>query len=327
MGKFVPAVTRGAFAVCCALGVAALNGSTRSALAQAAPERMELRKLADDVYMMQNPSGSSNSAFIVTDEGVVVFDADIRTGDQVFQAIRRTTDKKIKYFIASHPSGDHATGAWHFREDKPLYIGTRKLLRDLYMQEGKEFAERKASNEARYAAYKNAELLIPDIAFDGAMTLRFGGLTFQITEEGSAHSNADTTLYIPQKRVFFTGDLLDTEIHPGQGESAGVFYSNTKRWIQLLDQIMDRHLPVDTYMPGHGPAHIGRGVADLEEQKRYFIVVRDAVSKMIAQGKTLEEIQADFKVPEEFAHYHSPTRLKSFLVLFYHQLIEQGYWP
>jgi cyclase len=327
MGKCVPALTRGALAVCCALGAAAFGISTRSALAQAAPERMELRKLADDVYMMQNPSGSSNSAFIVTDEGVVVFDADIRTGDQVFQAIRRTTDKKIKYFIASHPSGDHATGAWHFREDKPLYIGTRKLLRDLYMQEGKEFAERKASNEARYAAYKNAELLIPDIAFDGAMTLRLGGLTFQITEEGSAHSNADTTLYIPQKRVFFTGDLLDTEIHPGQGESAGVFYSNTKRWIQLLDQIMDRHLPVDTYMPGHGPAHIGRGVADLEEQKRYFIVVRDAVSKMIAQGKTLEQIQADFKVPEEFAHYRSPTRLKAFLNLFYHQLIEQGYWP
>ena len=55
------------------------------------------------------------------------------------------------------------------------------------------------------------------------------------------------------------GDLLDTEIHPGQGESAGVFYSNVKGWLQILDNIMARNLPVETYVPGHGPAHIGRG--------------------------------------------------------------------
>ena len=118
------------------------------------------------------------------------------------------------------------------------------------------------SGDPAHASYRSAELVIPDIAFEGAMTLRFGGLTFQFTEEGSAHSTSDVTLYIPQKRVFLMGDLLDTEIHPGQGESAGVFYSNVKNWIILLDNIMARRLPVDTYVPGHGPAHVGRGLAD-----------------------------------------------------------------
>ena len=54
----------------------------------------------------------------------------------------------------------------------------------------------------------------------------------------------------------------------------------------LLDNIMARRLPVDTYIPGHGPVHVGRGVADLEEQRKYFIVMRDEVSKMIMAGKT-----------------------------------------
>jgi glyoxylase-like metal-dependent hydrolase (beta-lactamase superfamily II) len=288
-------------------------------------DRMTLKKIAEDVYFMENSRGSSNAVFVVTSEGVLVFDADLRTADQVLAAIRKTTDKKVRYIVTSHSAGDHATGMWVYREDKPIYIGTRKQMRDLMMQEGKEFAERKASSRAQDAVYKNAELVLPDAAFESALTLRFGGLTFQITEEGSAHSTSDVTVYIPQRRVFLTGDLLDTEIHPGQGESAGVFYSNVKNWLVLLDNIVARKLPVDTYVPGHGPVHVGRGVADLEEQKKYFVVMRDEVSKMIRDGKSVEEVQAEFKLPAEFAHYKRPPRLKAFLNLFYHQLLEQGF--
>jgi glyoxylase-like metal-dependent hydrolase (beta-lactamase superfamily II) len=304
---------------------AAAMWATPAMAQDAAPARMEMKKIAEDVYFLENSRGSSNAVFVVTPDGVLVFDADIRTADQVLAAIRKTTDKKVRYIVTSHPAGDHATGMWTYREDKPTYIATRKQMRDLYMQEGKEFAERKASGQPQDAAYKDAELVLPDIAFEGAMTLRFGGLTFQLTEEGTAHSTSDVTLYIPQRRVFLTGDLLDTEIHPGQGESAGVFFSNVKNWLVLLDNIMARKLPVETYVPGHGPVHVGRGVADLEEQKKYFVVMRDEVSKMIAAGKTVEQVQAEFKLPAEFAHYKRPPRLKAFLNLFYHQLLEQGF--
>ncbi|MFM9967805.1 MAG: MBL fold metallo-hydrolase [Burkholderiales bacterium] len=305
-------------------GICLVGGSQA---AEPASTSMTLRRIAADVYMMQHPTGSSNAAFVVTPEGVVVFDADVRTGDQVMAAIRRTTKQKVRYVISSHPSGDHATGVWHFREDKPIYIATRKQMRDLFMQEKVEFEERKASKDPRFEVYRKAELVQPEIGFDGAMTLQFGGLTFQLTEEGSAHSTSDVTLYIPQRRVMMMGDLLDTEIHPGPGESAQVFFSNARNWIAILDRIIERRLPVDTYIPGHGPVHIGRGVADLEEQKRYFVVMRDEVSKMIAAGKTVGEIQAEFKVPAEFAHYGGPARLKAFLNLFYHQLLERGFWP
>jgi len=289
------------------------------------PPVMTQRKIADDVYMMQHPFGSSNSTFVVTPEGVVVFDADIRSADQVMAAIRRTTDKKVKYLVISHPSGDHSTGGWHFREDKPTYIATKNQVQDMFMQEGENFNERKNSNDPRYAAYKKGHLVRPDIGFDGTMNLYFGGLTFQITGEGRGHSTGDLTVYIPQKRVMLMGDLLNTEIHPGQGESAGVFFSNVRSWIRILDSIMARNLPVDTYIPGHGPVHIGRGVKDLEEQKRYFVIMRDEIGKMMQAGKSLEQIEKEFKVPQEFAHYKRPERLKQFFRLFYYQLTEQGY--
>ena len=291
----------------------------------AAPVRMTPVKIADNVYMLQHSQGSGNSTVVFTDYGVLVFDFHIDNADQTLAFIRKQTDKKVKYLISSHSAGDHASGAWHFREDKPVYIATKNQIHDLRMQELAEFNERKNSNDPRNAGYKGKELIPPDIGFDGTMTLYFGGLIFQITAEGRGHSTGDLTVYIPQKRVYLMGDLLDTEIHPGQGESAGVFYSNVKGWLQILDNIMARNLPVETYVPGHGPAHIGRGAKDLEEQKRYFVVMRDEVAKMIAAGKNLDQIEKEFKVPQEFANYTRPERLKSFLKLFYNQLMETGY--
>jgi glyoxylase-like metal-dependent hydrolase (beta-lactamase superfamily II) len=287
--------------------------------------KMTQTRLAENVYFMQNSVGSSNSVFVVTNDGVLVFDFDIRTADQTLAAIRKLTDKKVKYLISSHSAGDHATGAWHFREDRPVYIATKNQARDLFLQEAKEFEERKNSNDAGNAAYKRGELVRPDIAIDGPTTLYFGGLTFQITPEGRGHSTGDLTVFIPQKRLMLMGDLLDTEIHPGQGESAGVWYSNVNGWVGILDNIIGRNLPAETYVPGHGPVHIGRGVKDLEEQRRYFVVMRDEVAKMVAAGKTLDQIEKEFKVPPEFANYTRPERLKNFYKLFYYQLMEKGY--
>lgn len=289
-----------------------------------AQDKMKMVKITDDVYMMENERGSGNSTFIITPEGVLVFDFDIRTADQTLAAIRKLTDKKVRYLISSHSAGDHATGAWYFRDDKPVYVATRNQVRDLYNQEGQAFEERKASKDPRNAVYKDKELVRPDIAFDTSLTMYFGGLTLQLTAEGFGHSTGDLTLYIPQKRIMLTGDLLDTEIHPGQGDSGGVYYSQVQNWIEILDRIMRRNLAVETYVPGHGPVHIGRGVQDLEEQKRYFVVMRDEVAKMIQAGKSLEQIQADFKLPQEFAHYRRPERLRNFLRLFYNQLMEKG---
>jgi glyoxylase-like metal-dependent hydrolase (beta-lactamase superfamily II) len=290
-----------------------------------APDRMTPVKITDGVYMLQHSRGSGNSAVVFTSEGVLVLDFAIDNADQTLAFIRKQTDKKVKYLISSHSAGDHASGAWHFREDAPAWIATKNQMHDLQMQQREEFLERRNSNDPRYAAYKEGEPMQPNIAIDGPMTLYFGGLTFQITPEGRGHSTGDLTVYIPQKRVFLMGDLLDTEIHPGQGESAGVFYSNVKGWLQILDNIMARDLSVETYVPGHGPAHIGRGVKDLEEQKRYFVVMRDEVAKMIAAGKSLDQIEKEFKIPAEFAHYTRPERLKQFYKLFYNQLMETGY--
>jgi glyoxylase-like metal-dependent hydrolase (beta-lactamase superfamily II) len=308
-----------------AAAVAALGlFATFASLDAGQAARMELREIAKDVYVMQHPTGSSNSMFVVTPEGVVVWDGDIRTSDQVFAAIRRTTDQKIRYHIISHPAGDHATGTWHFREDRPVMIASRRQAAALAAEELEEFTTRKRSTDPIYTPYKNSELVQPDITFDGQMTLRFGGLTFIVTEEGAAHSKSDLTLWIPEKRVLGMGDLFKSEIHTGPGDTVYDTFRASNSFIEVVDKIVARGLPVETYVPGHGPVHVGRGVADMEELKRYFLAMRGEVTRMIREGKTEEQVVAEFKTPAPFDRYGQAAGISRFLPLYYRQLRAEG---
>ena len=290
-----------------------LGVSARGSFAQ---DTRQMVPVAKDVYTMTG--AGSNASFVVTEEGVLVFDSDIRNNDLPF--IRKVTNRKVMYLFASHASGDHSTGGWYFREDRPVYIGTRDQIRAYFQVERKEFEERKAQG---LPLYRGAEILPPSMGFDENLTVLFGGLTFQAKAEGYGHTSGDMTMYIPQRRVMFMGDLLNNEIHPGQAEAAGIFYANIQGTIDILNRIIDRHLPVDTYVPGHGPIHVGRGVADLVDQRDYFIAMRDEVGKMVMAGRSLEQIQKEFKVPARFASY-PPGRLAGILRVIYYQLIEQG---
>ncbi len=282
--------------------------------------QLELRELAEDVYVMQHPAGSSNSIFVVTEEGVVVFDADIRTADQVFAAIRRITDQPIRFLIVSHPAGDHSTGGWHFREDNPTIIASRRQAESIAEEETVEFNGRRDSSDPIYEPYWNTEFVQPDIVFDETLTLRFGGLTFEITDEGSAHSTSDVTLYIPEKRIFTLGDLYKSGIHTCPGDSVYESFGAARSWIEILDNIKARNLDVDTYVPGHGVVHVGRGIADIDELRDYFVATRAGVADMIAQGKTETEVVAEYQPAAEHSNYQQLDRLQRVLPYYYRQL-------
>jgi cyclase len=283
--------------------------------------KMNMVKLADNVYTMVEAGGGSNSTFIITDDAVVVFDHYMPESEQTLAAIRKLTDKKVKYLFSSHSAIDHSSGAWWFREDHPVYIASKNQLRDMLGERGRIYKEIEDSNDPRNAVYHGKDLILPDLVFEKSMTLREGGITFEATMEGAGHSTGDVTLYIPQKRVFLMGDLFNSEMHAGGGSLVPGDGSDPDMWIKILGNIMDRKLPVDTYVPGHGTVHPGRGVKDLEDAQRYFIAMREAVATMMSQGKTLDQIIKEFKVPAEFAHYTHPERLQTTLPLYYWELM------
>ena len=274
-------------------------------------------QIAPDVYTFTG--GGSNSSFVVTPEGVLVFDADIRNDDLAVHSQGDGQEDRLPAVVAC---------VWRSL-DRGLALPRRPAALhrdpepDQLVSGGAEGIQ--AATSRRRGRQQGARSSFrPPSGFDDILSIHFGGLTFIARAEGYGHTNGDLTVYIPQRRTMFMGDLLNNEIHPGQAEAAGVFFAQVQSWIDILNKVVARNLPVDTYVPGHGPPHVGRGAADLEEQRDYFIAMRSEVAKMISAGKTLEQIQKEFKVPQRFANYSSPNRLTPFLRLYYNQLIEAG---
>src|SRR5699024_5260323 len=64
------------------------------------------------VPAQENAGHTSNAGFVVTDDGVLVFDAlgTPSLGLALLHTIRNVTDKPIKYVVASHYHADHIYG-------------------------------------------------------------------------------------------------------------------------------------------------------------------------------------------------------------------------
>ena len=85
-----------------------------------------------------------------------------------------------------------------------------------------------------------------DISFEDACTQRFGGEVFEIIHPaGSGHTPGDSFVWLADKSVMFSGDIVFSERILGVGEM-----SNVKDWIEGFEA-MAAYTP-EHLVPGHG---------------------------------------------------------------------------
>src|SRR6266851_10421429 len=77
------------------------------------------------------------SAFLVTDEGVIVFDAPASFGKSIPSAISKVTDKPIKMLVYSHVHKDHIGGSVAFKNVKDLKVVALDTVSD-FLKEMKD---------------------------------------------------------------------------------------------------------------------------------------------------------------------------------------------
>ena len=91
-----------------------------------------VKKMGGGVYVISD--NMWQSAFFVTDDGVIVFDAPESFGKSIPAAIAKVTDKPIKYLVYSHAHKDHIGGSAAFKDIKGLKIvaveGVTALLQE-----------------------------------------------------------------------------------------------------------------------------------------------------------------------------------------------------
>jgi glyoxylase-like metal-dependent hydrolase (beta-lactamase superfamily II) len=215
----------------------------------------------------------SNAGFVVTDEGVVVFDAlgTPALGRAMITAIRKVTQQPIRRVVVSHYHADHVYGLQPLKDAGAEIWAYRKG--EAYFTSG--LAEERLA-QRRIDLYpwvdETTRVVAPDLWLDGDVAFRMGGLTFRLVHSGGGHSPEDLMMFVVEDRLLYAGDLAFSGRIPfvGNGDSRG-WLEATKRMLALTPAVV---------VPGHGP--VSRDVArDLTLTRDYLVYLRETMGRAV----------------------------------------------
>jgi glyoxylase-like metal-dependent hydrolase (beta-lactamase superfamily II) len=207
----------------------------------------------------ENEGHTSNAGFVVTDEGVVVYDAlgTPALGYRLIQRIREVTDKPIKRVVISHYHADHIYGLQAFEQHAgdPIVIAQREALGYVGGDRASqgEAAQRRLA-QRREALFpwvdENTYIVLPDKTFEKELTFELGGLRFLSRHMGPAHAPGDSIMLIKELGVLFSGDV----IYKGRVPFLDSPDTNTKHWLEGLAYLENLTPKPRFIIPGHGDA-------------------------------------------------------------------------
>ena len=223
--------------------------------------------------------GGSNNIWVVFEDYVAVVDANFpKEAQDVLDAIKKTTDKPVRYVLDTHHHGDHAYGNAVFGKAGAQVVAQTNCARLLRVNGPREFAEAGRGPTGRKDV-ASGTLKTPNIVFDDKLVLEDGTQRVEFLFLGHAHTAGDAVAYLPRHKILCTGDACVNGAFNFMG------HSDSASWVRTLERM--QQLDVKLICPGHGPP---AGPELLANQKRYFVELRREVLKGIDAGKTAEEI-------------------------------------
>lgn len=231
---------------------------------------MQARQVADGVYAVitptrelpnpENKGWNSNSAFVVTDSGVLVFDTGSSEviGEALGRAVAQVTDRPVRWVVVSHGHGDHWLGNAAFPDAE--IIATPEVAERI-RAEGENWIRN--FNRMTEGATGASRVVPPTTTIDTRTRRDLGGTEAVFIPSGGAHSPGDLLVWLPERKVLLAGDVLYSDRMPS------TFDADVRRWITQLEEIQALIPPPAVIVPGHGAvsdmAGVGRLQALLEE--------------------------------------------------------------
>ena len=239
-----------------------------------------------------NQGHTSNAGFVVTDEGVVVFDAlgTPSLGYRLLQAIRSVTDKPVRKIVISHYHADHIYGLQAFVDhaDQPEIIAQQRTSGysgGSAASQGEDAARRLAQRrEALWPWVDDATRIVaPTIVFDDEYRFELGGISFEVRHMGPAHAPGDSVMLVHEHGVLFSGDL----VYKGRVPFLDSPSTDVFEWLAGLEWIAGLQ-PQPFIVPGHGlPAD--DAAASIMVTKDYIEYLIDSMRPAVADFVPFDE--------------------------------------
>jgi len=267
-----------------------------SAAAQAqtlGPEELAVWPVRDGIYMIVGAGG--NTTVQVGEHGVLVVDTKLATAsDALLAAIRKISDKPIRYIVNTHWHADHigsnetiakagstiaggnVSGAIADAGEGAAVIAHENVLVHMSTQEP----------PLPFEAWPTDTLFVP------RKDLYFNGEAIEILHQPAAHTDGDSLVFFRRTDVVSTGDVFTTTGYPVIRPEDG---GSIDGIIAALNHIIEITVPEEKQeggtlvIPGHGRLC---DEADVVEYRDMVTIIRDRIRSMAEMGMTLRQVQA-----------------------------------
>ncbi len=258
------------------------------------PFNFEVTSITENVYSIVSPSlgmptpdnkgWNSNSHFVVTEKGVLLFDtgSSESIGNGIKKAIKLVTNKPVRWVVNSHSHADHWLGNAAFTDTNPEIIASNLALTTM-----------KKHGQADVAFYSDVtegtigvtQLVYPTLIVSEEQNRNFGGLNIELLFSNDGHSPGDILMWLPKQKIIFGGDVLSSDWMP-----IITSHGNIPNLIETLYAIVKLNPTI--VLTGHGKATTVKSVI---RDANLLSSVWKHVKEGYEKGEKLNKILLDIK--------------------------------
>jgi glyoxylase-like metal-dependent hydrolase (beta-lactamase superfamily II) len=253
---------------------------------------MELVKVAAHTWYVRGQSGvvstenqgfNSNAGFVVTRDGVVVFDTlgTPALGLALLRKIRTVTQAPIRKVVISHYHSDHFYGLAAFKAAPVEVLASREVRNYLATPAAAARLDERRQSLAPWVN-ENTRVIAPDRYLEQAeTTFKLGGMTFHVVHAGPAHTPEDLMMLVEEEGVLFAGDLIFAGRIPYVGDA------DITPWLSAIERLAA--LKPRIVVAGHG-TYSSNAAADLAMTQNYLGFLRQAMRAAVDKGVDFEDV-------------------------------------
>jgi glyoxylase-like metal-dependent hydrolase (beta-lactamase superfamily II) len=233
--------------------------------------------LGNRTFMLEGQGG--NVTVAVGDDGVIMVDSQFAPmHDKLKAAVAAVSPQPIRFLINTHHHGDHTGGNAAFANDGAVVIGHANE-RDILAKGG-------TNNNSLQPVPPVSGAALPSKTYTDTLTVEVKGRAAQLKHPANAHTGGDTYVYFADANVLSTGDIVTLGRYPNIDYLNG---GSVKGMIVAVEAYIALANDTTKVVPGHGPMV---GKAQLTEYRALLITARDRMAKLIAEGKSLDDVYA-----------------------------------
>ena len=250
-----------------------------AAFAQQNFDKVEIKtqKLNDSTYMLIGAGG--NMGLSVGEDAVFLIDDQYAPlTPKIEAAIKALTAKPVKFMINTHWHGDHTGGNVNMGKAGALIFAQDNVRKRLSNEQFNDFFKSKTPPIDKAG--------LPVVSFSEDITFHLNGEEIHAFHVPKAHTDGDAIIHFRKSNIIHTGDTYFNGLYPFIDFASGGSPDGVVAAADRMLAIADDNTKI---IPGHGPLS---NKAELKVYRDMIATITARIKALLAQGKSLEEIQA-----------------------------------